>query len=90
MHIFKPSSKELTVTLQTLEVNFVPRGSDGCRQIVAGNWGITNLSGTFPNFSFINAGDVNGILSVLELSGNNLTGSVNDWNGSNLRSLEEL
>ncbi|KAG0615338.1 hypothetical protein M758_5G033200 [Ceratodon purpureus] len=52
--------------------------------------GYNNFTGTFPNFSFINASDVNGILSVLDLSGNHLTGSVTNWDSSNIRSLEEL
>ncbi|KAG0557801.1 hypothetical protein KC19_11G158300 [Ceratodon purpureus] len=50
----------------------------------------TNLTGNFPFTSFINASIVNSRLSVLDLSGNHLTGSVTNWNGSDMISLEEL
>nr|APU94847.1 leucine-rich repeat receptor-like protein kinase [Pohlia nutans] len=48
-----------------------------------------NLTGNFPLSSFVNT-SVDNTLSVLDLSGNQLTGSVTDWNGSDLGFLEEL
>ncbi|KAG0557516.1 hypothetical protein KC19_11G136800 [Ceratodon purpureus] len=49
-----------------------------------------NLTGSFPFTSFVNANTVNGSLSVLDLSGTLLTGSVTNWNASDMISLEEL
>ncbi|KAG0557513.1 hypothetical protein KC19_11G136600 [Ceratodon purpureus] len=50
-----------------------------------------NLTGSFPFLSsFVNASTVNGTLSVLDLSGTQLTGSVTNWNASDMISLEEL
>lgn len=52
--------------------------------------GYNNLAGNFPFSSFVNASIANNSLSVLDLSGIQLTGSVTNWNGLDLISLEEL
>jgi hypothetical protein len=48
-----------------------------------------NFTGEFSWSSVVNT-SVNNSLSVLDLSGNQLTGSVSHWDGSDLGSLKEL